>query len=58
MPWTQGDGPRDIPARSLRLHPFKGERQGEWAVDVSRMLRITFRFEDGDVRDVDLTDYH
>ena len=50
-------GPHDMPDRSLRLHPLKGDRDGEWAVDVSRILRITFRFVDGDVRDVDLGDY-
>ncbi len=47
-----------MPDRSLRLHPLKGDREGEWAVDVSRIWRITFRFVDGDVRDVDLVNYH
>ena len=51
-------GPQDMPERSLRLHPLKGDREGEWAVDVSRIWRITFRFVDGDVRDVDLVNYH
>jgi len=36
----------------------KGDRAGYWAVKVSANWRVVFRFEGGDVRDVDLTDYH
>lgn len=46
----------DIPG--LALHPLTGDRAGFWAVRVSRNWRITFRFQDGDVYDVDLVDYH
>ena len=42
----------------LRLHPLKGDLGGHWAVDVSGNLRMTFRFEGEDARDVDLLDYH
>jgi len=42
----------------LDLHPLRGDLAGHWALRVNRNWRITFRFEDGDVRDVDLTDYH
>ncbi|MFH1635493.1 MAG: type II toxin-antitoxin system RelE/ParE family toxin [Chloroflexota bacterium] len=38
-----------------RLHPQKENR---WAVKVSGNWRITFRFEDGDVYEVDYEDYH
>ncbi len=41
-----------------RLHPLSGTLKGFYAVDVSGNWRITFRFEDGDVFDVDLIDYH
>ena len=41
-----------------RLHPLKGDRKGQWALRVSGNYRITFRFADGDVHDVDLIDYH
>ncbi len=41
-----------------RLHPLKGDRKGVWAVDVRRNWRITFRFENGDVCDVNYEDYH
>lgn len=40
------------------LHPLKGDRTGFWAVRVSRLWRITLRFEDGGASDVDLVDYH
>lgn len=42
----------------FRLHPLKGDRKGLWSVTVSGNWRIVFRFEGGDVFDVDLVDYH
>jgi toxin HigB-1 len=32
--------------------------KGHWAVKVSGNYRITFRFEEGNVFDVDYIDYH
>lgn len=49
-------GHMDLPG--FRLHPLKGDRAGCWAVSVSGNWRIVFRFDGGNVRDVDLTDYH
>lgn len=40
------------------LHPLKGNRSGQWAVKVSGNWRIVFRFEAGNVRGVELVDYH
>jgi proteic killer suppression protein len=48
----------DMSAPGLRLHPLKGEYKGFWAVTVQANWRVTFRFEDGDVQDVDYLDYH
>ena len=42
----------------LRLHPLRGNLDDFWAVDVSANWRIIFRFEDRNVVDVDLIDYH
>jgi proteic killer suppression protein len=42
----------------LRLHPLTGELKGFWSVTVSANWRIIFRFDDSDVVDVDLIDYH
>ena len=39
-------------------HPLKGDLKGHWSISISGNWRITFRFEDGDAYDVDLTDYH
>jgi proteic killer suppression protein len=46
----------DIPG--YRLHPLTGVRQGQWSMKVTGNWRITFRFVDGHVVDVDLEDYH
>ena len=49
---------RDLDAPGLRLHPLKGRRKGQWAVDVDRNWRITFTFDGRDCRDVNYEDYH
>ena len=51
-------GPRALDLPRLRLHPLKGDMAGWWAVTVRANWRMVFRFVDGDVRDVDLVDYH
>ncbi len=48
----------DVDAPGFRLHGLKGNRAGQWAVTVRANWRIVFRFEDGQVFDVDLVDYH
>ena len=50
--------PRDVDIPGFRLHPLKGELKGYYAVAVSGNRRVTFRFEEGDVVDVDYLDYH
>ena len=50
--------PEDMNVPGYRLHPLKGRRKGYWAVNVTGNWRITFRFEGGDVRDVNYEDYH
>ena len=46
----------DIPG--YRLHPLTGDLKGFWSVRVTGNWRVIFRFENGTVRDLDLTDYH
>ena len=41
-----------------RLHQLTGNLKGFHAVVVSGNWRITFRFEEGDVYDADLAEYH
>ena len=40
------------------LHPLLPRKDNRWAITVSRNWRITFRFEKGDVYEVDYEDYH
>jgi proteic killer suppression protein len=55
---NRATAPRDLNLPGFRLHQLKGDLKGLWAVTVRANWRITFRFEDGDALDVDLTDYH
>jgi proteic killer suppression protein len=52
------DKAEDMNLPTFRLHPLTGDLRGFWAVTVRANWRIIFRFEDGDVFDVDLIDYH
>lgn len=46
----------DIPG--FKLHRLTGNRKDTWSVSASGNWRITFRFENGDVYDVNLEDCH
>jgi toxin HigB-1 len=46
------------PHGALGLHPLKGAMAGRYAVSVSGNWRVVFRFEGGDVLEVDYLDYH
>jgi proteic killer suppression protein len=50
--------PTDMDLPGFRLHPLKGELAGFWSVTIRANWRVIFRFEAGDVTDVDLIDYH
>lgn len=50
--------PRDLDLPGYRLHPLKGELTGVWSVTISGNWRVTFRMENGNALEVDLTDYH
>ena len=50
--------PSDLNLPGYRLHPLKGDMKGFWSISISANWRIIFRFEQGDVYDVDLADYH
>ena len=50
--------PADVDLPGYRLHALKGDLKGYWSVSISGNWRIVFRFEEGDVFDVDLVDYH
>ena len=41
-----------------RLHALKGRYQGYWSISISGNWRLVFRFEQGEMVDLDLVDYH
>jgi proteic killer suppression protein len=43
---------------SNRLHLLKGDRAGQHAISINDQWCICFHWEDGDVFDVEITDYH
>jgi len=48
----------DMDIQGFRLHELKGRRADTWAINVSGNWRLTFRFRDGHVYDLDYEDYH
>ena len=46
-----------LPA-SNRLETLKYDRIGQWSIRVNDQWRVCFRFESGDVFDVEIVDYH
>lgn len=55
---AESEEPADMDLPGLRLHSLHGDMKGRHAVWVSGNWHVTFRFEDGDVHDVDFLDYH
>lgn len=55
---SEAVGPEDMAFPGSGLHPLKVQRAGYWAVKVTGNRRIIFRFDRGDVFDVDYLDYH
>ena len=54
----QATKPSEMDLPGFGLHPLKGDLKGFWSVTVNRNWRVTFRFEDQEPTDVDLTEYH
>ena len=50
--------PHDMRLPQYRLHALKGNLKGYWSVTVKANWRLFFRFEGGDVHDVEPIDYH
>ena len=44
--------------RSLRLHPLKGSRDGEWAIDLHDRWRVILSFEGETVRIREVTQHY
>jgi proteic killer suppression protein len=41
-----------------RLEPLKGDRSGQHSIRINDQWRVCFRWADGNVFDVEITDYH
>jgi toxin HigB-1 len=48
----------DMDQPTFKLHPLRGDLKNYWAVTVRANWRIVFQFADGEVSNIDLTDYH
>ncbi|WP_310590138.1 type II toxin-antitoxin system RelE/ParE family toxin [Dyadobacter soli] len=48
----------DILQLGSGVHKLTGDLSDFWSIKVSPNFRIIFRFENGDVHDVDYLDYH
>ncbi len=53
-----GKDPSTLNLPGYRLHPLKGERQGQWSATVSWNWRLVFEFDGENATNVDLVDYH
>jgi addiction module HigA family antidote len=50
--------PEAVNLPGYRLHPLRGDLRGFWSIRISGNWRLIFRFDDRDVCDVDLLNYH
>lgn len=41
-----------------RLESLQGDLDGFWSIRINQQWRIIFRWDDGRVLDVEITDYH
>ncbi|MDO8206780.1 MAG: type II toxin-antitoxin system RelE/ParE family toxin [Gallionella sp.] len=41
-----------------RLEALQGNRKGQWSIRVNDQWRICFKFNNGDVFDIEIVDYH
>lgn len=41
-----------------RLEKLSGDRQGQWSIRINNQWRICFIWNDGEVLDVEIVDYH
>ena len=48
----------DILALGAGIHKLSGDLKDYWSIKVSPNYRIIFRFEAGDIFDIDYLDYH
>lgn len=57
MEWAERIEDLRIPPQN-RLETLKGSRKGQWSIRINDPWRVCFRFEAGQVQDVEIVDYH
>ena len=50
--------PRDVDLPGFGFHALKGNRDGQYAITITRNWRVTFRWQGEDAIDVGFEDYH
>lgn len=48
----------DIQQMGSGIHKLTGDMAEFWSIKVSANYRITFRFDNGEIHDIDYIDYH
>ena len=48
----------DLARPGNRLHALTGNRRGQHSISINDQFRICFRWKEGEVFDVEITDYH
>ncbi len=48
----------DLKFPGFNLHKLSSDYKGYWSINVSGNWKIVFRFEKGDIHDMDYLDYH
>jgi proteic killer suppression protein len=51
-------GPEQLNVPGFRLQPLRGDLAGYWSITIRANWRIIFRFEEGNITDVELIDGH
>lgn len=41
-----------------RLEALEGDRKGQWSIRINDQWRVCFRFQNGNVQNVEIVDYH
>ena len=49
---------KDLSRPANRLHALAGDRDGQYSVSINAQFRICFGWKDGEVYEVEITDYH
>ena len=50
--------PEDMAQPSYDFHPLKGDRKGQYAVEIRGLFRLVFEWENGEAVRVKQEDYH